>query len=134
MRQVEVPLAGSECRRRHQRKLLLVLLGVLEVAGDHLRLVVLVQNLLGLLGLMVGGTRTPGLASLHCQRSGGTSASLHAQLTHPVYQAAVVTSSSSSTSSSSILSGLNTTLQSLLQLPTQLLPIRPEVEEVVALL
>ena len=124
MRQVEVPLAGSECRRRHQRKLLLVLLGMLEVAGDHLRLVVLVQNLLGLLGLMVGG-----LASLHCQRSGGTSASLHAQLTHPVYHAAVVTSSSSS-----ILSGLNTTLQSLLQLPTQLLPIRPEVEEVVALL
>lgn len=111
---------------------MLVLLGMLEVAGDHLRLVVLVQNLLGLLGLMVGGTRTPGLASLHCQRSGGTSASLHAQLTHPVYQAAVVTSSS--TSSSSILSGLNTTLQSLLQLPTQLLPIRPEVEEVVALL
>ena len=102
MRQVEVPLARSECRRRHQRKLLLVLLVVLEVAGDHLRLVVLVQNLLGLLGLMVGGTS---LASLHCQRSGGTSASLHAQLTHPVYHAAVVTSSSSS-----ILSGLNTTL------------------------
>ena len=41
---------------------------------------------------------------------------------------------SSISCTASILSRLNTALQSLLQLPTEFLSIRPEVEEVVALL
>ena len=124
MRQVEIPLAGSEGRRRHERKLLL-LLRVLVVAGNHLRLLVVVEHLLGWLGLVIGGSRGRGL---NCQRSWGTSTSLHTELTHPVDHAAMVATSVS------ILSRLNTALQSLLQLPTEFLSIRPEVEEVVALL
>ena len=90
------------------------------------RLLVVVEHLLGRLGLVIGGGRGRGL---NCQRSWGTSTSLHTELTHPVDHAAVVVSSTAS-----ILSRLNTALQSLLQLPTEFLSIRPEVEEVVALL
>lgn len=126
VRQVEIPVAGSEGRRRHQRKLLL-LLGVLWVAGHHLRLLLVVESLLGLLGLMVGGSRGSGLTGLHGQRS-----RRHAELSHPVDHTAMVTSTVSSTAS--ILSGLKAALQPLLQLPAKLLSIRPEVEEVVALL
>ena len=93
------------------------------------RLLVVVEHLLGRLGLVIGGGRGRGL---NCQRSWGTSASLHTELTHPVDHAAVVASSISCTAS--ILSRLNTALQSFLQLPTEFLSIRPEVEEVVALL
>ena len=136
MSQVEVPLAGTEGRRWHERKLLLLLLLVLGVlvvlvTRHHLRLLVVVEDLLGRLRLMIGGSRGTGLAGLHSQGSGGTSTSLHAQLTHPVDHAMMATSISST---ASILSRLNAALQSLLQLPTEFLSIRPEVEEVVALL
>ena len=105
----------------------MLLLGVLGVARHHLRLLLVVESLLGLLGLMVGGSRRSGLTGLHCQGS-----RRHAELSHPVDHTAVVTSSISSTAS--ILSRLKAALQSLLQLPAKLLSIRPEVEEVVALL
>ena len=119
--------------------LLLVLreMGVLgEVAGDHLRLLLVllmmvVEDLLVLLGLMIGGSGKASLRSgLDSQRS---RAALHTQLTHPMDQAAMVTSASIT----SILSWLNAaTLQSptVLQLPAEFLPVRAEVEEVVALL
>ena len=119
--------------------LLLVLreMGVLgEVAGDHLRLLLVllmmvVEDLLVLLGLMIGGS---GKASLRgCLDSQRSRAALHTQLTHPMDQAAMVTSASIT----SILSWLNAaTLQSptVLQLPAEFLPVRAEVEEVVALL
>ena len=119
--------------------LLLVLreMGVLgEVAGDHLRLLLVllmmvVEDLLVLLGLMIGGSGKASLRSgLDSQRS---RAALHTQLTHPMDQAAMVTSASIT----SILSWLNAaTLQSptVLQLPAEFLPVRAEVAEVVALL
>ena len=119
--------------------LLLVLreMGVLgEVAGDHLRLLLVllmmvVEDLLVLLGLMIGGSGKASLRSgLDSQRGW---AALHTQLTHPMDQTAMVTS----TSITSILSWLNAaTLQSptVLQLPAEFLPVRAEVEEVVALL
>ena len=119
--------------------LLLVLreMGVLgEVAGDHLRLLLVllmmvVEDLLVLLGLMIGGSGEASLrGGLDSQRS---RAALHTQLTHPMDQAAMVTSASIT----SILSWLNAaTLQSptVLQLPAEFLPVRAEVEEVVALL
>ena len=112
-------------------------MGVLgEVAGDHLRLLLVllmmvVEDLLVLLGLMIGGSGKASLRSgLDSQRS---RAALHTQLTHPMDQTAMVTS----TSITSILSWLNAaTLQSptVLQLPAEFLPVRAEVEEVVALL
>ena len=119
--------------------MLLVLreMGVLgEVAGDHLRLLLVllmmvVEDLLVLLGLMIGGSGKASLRSgLDSQRS---RAALHTQLTHPMDQTAMVTSPSIT----SILSWLNAaTLQSptVLQLPAEFLPVRAEVEEVVALL
>ena len=108
----------------------MLLLRVLVVAGNHLRLLVVVEHLLGWLGLVIGGSRGRGL---NCQRSWGTSTSLHTELTHPVDHAAMEVATSVSCTAS-ILSRLNTALQSLLQLPTEFLSIRPEVEEVVALL
>ena len=110
--------------------LLLVLreMGVLgEVAGDHLRLLLVllmmvVEDLLVLLGLMIGGSGKASLRSgLDSQRGW---AALHTQLTHPMDQTAMVTSSSPSITS--ILSWLNAaTLQSssILQLPAEFLPV-----------
>ena len=62
------------------------------------RLLVVVEHLLGRLGLVIGGGRGRGL---NCQRSWGTSTSLHTELTHPVDHAAVVASSITCTASTS---------------------------------
>ena len=117
------------------RMLRMLLMVVVMVAGNDLRLlllVVVVEHLLRRLDWMIGGGRRS--SGLNCERSRGSSTSLHTELTHPVDHAAVVVATSSITSTASILCRLQAALQSLLQLPTEFLSIRPEVEEVVALL
>ena len=106
----------------------MLLLRVVVVAGNDLRLLLLVmeEHLLGRLDWMIGGGRRS--SGLNCQRSRRSPTSLHTELTHPVDHAMVTASIAS------ILCRLQAALQPLLQLPAELLPIGTEVEEVVALL
>ena len=107
----------------------MLLMVVVMVAGNDLRLLLLVlvvEHLLGRLDWMIGGGRRS--SGLNCERSRGSSTSLHTELTHPVDHAMVTPSIPS------ILCWLQATLQPLLQLSAELLPIGSEVEEVVALL
>ena len=104
-----------------------MLLRVVVVAGNDLRLLLVMEkHLLGRLDWMIGGGRRS--SGLNCERSRGSSTSLHTELTHPVDHAMVTASIAS------ILCWLQAALQTLLQLPAELLPIGTEVEEVVALL
>ena len=90
---------------------------------------VVVKLLLLVLEVVVVTRLSRHLPSLYSER-GGRQTGLETQLVHPVDHSLPAVSYTAS--SCSVLS--QTGLQSLLELPAKLLPVRAEVEEVVALL